>query len=479
MEVKLPLARIVVADRMREELGDVEELAISIRDNGLLQPVVVEMDEEAGDFKLRAGGRRFAAFTLLATNKVPSADPTFYYSIPVRVFDQMPEHQRLKIELEENLRRKGMTWQETVLGICRYHKAAKRAALLDHEDWSQTATGELLNMSQANVSVALMVGKRILAGDKKIAHAESLNDALKAIASAELDSAQAELMKRIEAKRAVVTAQTTLPKIPSSIIVLSNENKPETVEDKIQITKEQIASFYHQGDCRLLLPRISAAGVKINHIVCDPPYGIDMANLGSDSVERIEATHQVEDNIGMLEEFLQVSYDTIENDGFLCMWYDLDHHEKIHAWATKIGWRVQRWPLVWCKTTPCRNSQAQYNITKSTEVCYLMRRSEQSILRNKRSNNFIEAAAVNSGSHPFVKPDAIWGTLLDLVSSVGDTVVDPFAGEGSSLAASFKRKRNPVGIELDPVHIASGLSYIQEQVNRKSLLEGMMISAPL
>lgn len=482
----LPLDDILVEDRLRVDLGDVEELAESVRDNGLLQPLVVErwVDGETVKYSLRCGGRRYAALTLLRTNKVPNPNPSEYDKVSVRIYNEMPEHQRIVIEIEENLRRKDLGWLEKTVGIVRYHKASKRAALLNGEKWSQQMTGNLLNMDQASVSVAFTVYDAIQAGNEKVRDAESLTEALKVITSGELDAAQAEQMRRISLKRAeaaktaVSVGEDTVPRVSSIIVQSAERRSPDTVADKVQFSKEQIADFYHEGDCLSLIPRI-AAQQTINHIICDPPYGIDMDNLVMEGVERIAETHTVEGNLELIPAFLEVAYEAIAIDGFLCMWYDLDHHEKIHDWATKIGWKVQRWPLVWCKTSTCRNSAAQYNITKSTEVCYFFRRSTESIIKHKQSRNYIECASVGTSEHPFVKPDEVWGYCLDTVSLPNQTILDPFAGNGSCLAAAFKRGRLPIGCELDPKHIAGGLSYIQEKINKKSILDDILTEAPI
>lgn len=54
--LKVPIADIVVADRHRRDLGDIDALAQSIKDLGLLQPVVV-----TPDMRLVAGARRLEA----------------------------------------------------------------------------------------------------------------------------------------------------------------------------------------------------------------------------------------------------------------------------------------------------------------------------------------------------------------------------------------------------------------------------------
>jgi DNA modification methylase len=160
------------------------------------------------------------------------------------------------------------------------------------------------------------------------------------------------------------------------------------------------------------------------------------------------------------------------------MWYDLDHHEKIAGWAKEIGWKVQRWPIVWCKTSTCRNSAAQYNVTKSTEVCYMFRRSERSTIKTKKSTNYILAGTAATATHPFCKPFEVWEYLITAVSVEGQTIVDPFAGEGSALNAIFKLKREPIGIEIDEKHIASGLQYLQQELN-KNLNDDLLSEIPL
>lgn len=480
--LRVPLSSILVEDRLRTDLGDIAGLAESIQEHGLWHPVVVESTPGASlPYTLRAGGRRFAACTLLNSNGVPGWD-----TIPVTIFEEMPPYKRVIVELDENLKRKNMTWQEIVTGIVRYHKACKRAAALEDEKWTQEKTGDMLGMNQAKVSIAFKVWEEMEKKNERVLAAESLLEAFKVIASDRLDKGQAEQLRRIELKRKQVTAQPAVPasvvksevELPS-ILRVAQVEQPETVEDKMQVTKEQVASFYYVGNCLELLPKI-AEQHTINHIITDPPYGIDLANLTRkdmgrfEALERVADTHTVEGNLELIPAFLEVAFKCIAEDGFLCMWYDLDHHEKIAGWAGKIGWKVQRWPLVWCKTSPCLNNAAHCNITKATEFCYFFRRSEKSMIRQKQAKNFIDAPSCATSTHPFPKPHAVWRYLLETVSLPNQVVVDPFAGEGSMLAASFKEGRIPFGIELDERHVASGLSYVQEQINKKNLLDDLL-----
>ena len=63
---KLPISKIKVRNRYRKSLGDIAPLAASIKDVGLLHPIVVRPD-----CRLIAGERRLAACKRLGWTSVP------------------------------------------------------------------------------------------------------------------------------------------------------------------------------------------------------------------------------------------------------------------------------------------------------------------------------------------------------------------------------------------------------------------------
>ena len=97
----IPINSIIVEDRYRQDFGPIEDLASSIRENGLITPIAVE--SLPGDqFRLLAGERRLRACRSLNLE-----------TIEVRVYDTPLDDIRQKqIELEENIQRKDMTWLE-------------------------------------------------------------------------------------------------------------------------------------------------------------------------------------------------------------------------------------------------------------------------------------------------------------------------------------------------------------------------------
>ena len=477
------VADIIVGDRYRLDYNDLDELAESISTKGLMHPPVIDDQNN-----LIAGGRRLAAIKKLG-----------WLETPVTRFGTLSKADRTMLELEENLQRSDATWQETTLGIASYHRLAKAENNRKGEAWSQSATGRLLNLDQSSISNALLIAKELSKDSSRSNQfwkASSLTDAIKLKIAERHDEASKETYKRLNAKRALLDRNPALAKATVTITPRDStlegtrgftsssdsaeragiERDKQLVAPKETLTRDAISRFYYHGNSIDLIPQI-AKSTLINHIICDPPYGIDMENLASDT-SRVDETHVVKDNLQLWPEFLSTAFNHIAEDGFLCCWYDLDHHEKIAAWAKSIGWKVTRWPLVWCKTSPSQNQAAQYNITKATEVCYIMRRSEKSIIKNKQSRNFILADSETSATHPFVKPQPLWNYLLETVSIEQQTILDPFAGEGSSLVSSFKLNRIPLGIEIDDKHIANGIEFIHSRVNKPST-NAILSSLPL
>ena len=53
--------------------------------------------------------------------------------------------------------------------------------------------------------------------------------------------------------------------------------------------------------------------------------------------------------------------------------------------------------------------------------------------------------------------------LVQLASWPGQTVLDPFAGSGTTLRATRQLGRYGVGIELDPEHCRTAADYLAQQ----------------
>ncbi len=101
--MQIELSKIIIRHRIRQNLGDLSSLMESMRLHGLMNPVVINSNNE-----LIAGHRRTEAARRLG-----------WQSIEVRVVDKANEGELLEMEIDENTERKPLTSDELAEGYLR------------------------------------------------------------------------------------------------------------------------------------------------------------------------------------------------------------------------------------------------------------------------------------------------------------------------------------------------------------------------
>jgi ParB family chromosome partitioning protein len=111
-------------DQPRTAMGDLDDLVSSIRDKGVLEPILVrrlgDRDDEAEQGDLRFAGEVYRIIS--GERRYRAAQEAGLYDVPVIVFD-VSEEEALEIALVENLQRKDLTPFEEAQG---YHLLAIR-----------------------------------------------------------------------------------------------------------------------------------------------------------------------------------------------------------------------------------------------------------------------------------------------------------------------------------------------------------------
>lgn len=64
--------------------------------------------------------------------------------------------------------------------------------------------------------------------------------------------------------------------------------------------------------------------------------------------------------------------------------------------------------------------------------------------------------------HPAPFPLKLASRLIRMFSFVGDTVLDPFSGSGTTMLAAMNSDRNSIGIEIDPIYCRKSAIRIEE-----------------
>lgn len=501
----IPITAIIEGDRARKDYGDLSGLKASIQRIGTIHPPALsrrtanEATEEVAlamngfVYDLIAGGRRFRAIKELGFKELtygsmlnPSA-PGFLFR------EDVPQDELKEAELDENLYRLKPKWQEDCVLVHDVHKL-KRAK--EGTKWGQRQTAELLGPGYglSNVNLALKVAELLIARDPEIMACDSLMDANTLRIKRKEDAAVAELQRR--AFPAGTPTVVAIPAFSDTSSFLDTFNMDLGGADVVEGAAPANALGVLGGGTALLQaraatptlqpgPLVAAPPVVIplssmfalgdslddalpwvptNHIITDIPYGIDMDNLGKKQTADVVAEHEVEANIAMMPRFLRKAYESVLPHGFCVFFYDLDHHEKLQQWATDVGWKVQRWPLVWVKTHTCQNKAAQYNTTKNFEVAMVLRKDEHTVLRSQQPTSVWTgdgAAERKCYNNPFAKPFELWKWIYDMVAFPGQTVRDPYCGEMSACRAAANCGLIPYGNEISPAHYNRGLEHMK------------------
>lgn len=449
----LPLSSIIVKDRLRYEDDEIADLVDSIQrfggePSGLLQPILVDHENVLQD-----GFRRFTAVQRLGWN-----------SVPVHRREALSDSEYFEVELETNFRRKQFTWREIIHAVCKIHKIRAKQHALEGKLWTQGMTGELLGgYSDSYVSNCMQLDKIVDSSD--FDDCTGITDAVKLLYRRKEDEA----MKLLASKTNIVASSK-----PDLDALLGDDEEltetPEGAGASAPALHVPLSKMLFQGDSiRTILPSWPAECV--DHIICDPPYGIDMdmLNQGNDGhaykdITRVEGTHQVAENEELLDVMFPALFRVLKPTGYCICFCDIMQWQRLYDNALKAGFKVQRWPFVWCKTSQCMNQYAQSNFTKNIEIAIVCRKAEATLGRPIQTSYFACSREATQ-SNPFAKPFALWEFLINAVSLQGQTILDPFAGEGSSTVSCLKTFRKPLAIERDPTHFPYLIENVKQHFN--------------
>lgn len=455
------IADIIVGERLRKDYGDLSDLD-TIETVGLIQPIVLNRSGD-GRHELVAGGRRLSKLRTLEYQEVyhgvtcDPQKPGFVYR------EELPADVRREIELYENIGRKQMLWQERILAIAEIHQLKKTRAALDSEHWGLAETGAEVGMTYASVHYAVKVAERLKADkeqDGPFWKANGLTECLRLLYEEREDKAKRDI------------AQLTAKAIPVNLndlnaqIEVTEAAVAESIATGETINVPLSQMLFH-GPMEELIPQLGEGFA--DHIITDWPYAIDMDMLDQTAgqpdkirinIDRVKDEHDVEQNLAMYPEWIKWMYYILKPKGFCVVWYDNVHWNLIRHLAEQTGFRVQRWPLVWVKTSPCMNRAAAKNWTKATEFAIVLSKENATIVKPQPVNYWAGPRA-DTTSNLFAKPKGLWQWILEAFALQGDVIVDPFSGEASSLTAAIDFGCRVIGMELTEHHYNAGRHNVQ------------------
>lgn len=476
----LHIPEIKVIDRQRVDLGDIDSLVESIKRFGLIQPIVIDQDN-----RLVAGGRRLAACTKLGWN----------YIQVTRKESLDPAHLH-EMELEENIRRKAMSWTEECLGIYQIHRLRTDRGALAGESWGQRQTAEMLGIALGTINYNLIIARKLqaektLPEPKRRYHlCDSFAEAWRLNLRDVEDEVNAVLAER--AKTNINVGQTeqqskqtiAMVEAVSTPDLLAKEreryesNKLNTVpfddywKEKTTLADAarntlHLSNRFFLGDSIAYMH--SPDNVKrFNHIITDIPYAIDVEMMSQDfgglvNIDTIADEHDVSYNLQLIQDFFPAAFACTDDNAFVITWADQMLWQYMYANAIAAGFAVQRWPITWKKTNSCKNACANYNTTKDTEIAIICRKPRATIVKQPNTSVIVASneELKKLTGHPFAKPRECWTFLSELCSIRGQSILDPFAGRGSCALSLLPTDRHVYSCEMQVAHFNALLENVK------------------
>lgn len=208
------------------------------------------------------------------------------------------------------------------------------------------------------------------------------------------------------------------------------------------------------GDCRDLLP------IEADVCITDPPYAVDkngemLGQIASNYHDKGTHTRGYHDhNREKFEGLLTPAFDGIfrslpKGGTFFAFCGNRTFAQMVHI-AENVGFEMMD-IIVFRGGGSFAKSKSM--LMPRHELAMYMRRpgGVRHINPEKNITNFWELPKTKGESeHPTTKPQTWMERAVEVFSNPGDTILDPFAGSGSTLIAADNLGRDAVGIELIP-----------------------------
>lgn len=146
-------------------------------------------------------------------------------------------------------------------------------------------------------------------------------------------------------------------------------------------------------------------------------------------------------------EWLPDVYRVLKNGTHCYIMINSRNLKDLQVEAEKVGFKFQNL-LVWRKSNATPNKYYMQQL----EFILMLRKGAARNVNDMGVSNCLSCPNIigkGKDQHPTAKPIALMEVLIKQSSNVGDVVLDPFAGGGSTLIAAKRLERQYIGFEID------------------------------
>lgn len=422
----------IAPERQRTKVNEsqIAELAVSLKNKGQLHPVTlapmdfVRFPDSPTHLKylLIAGYRRLLATALL---KAPVINASLQEGLSLLEIEE--------IELDENLQREGLAWQDEVKAKARMVDLRK----------------QLYGDSIREVAEHVNESRGSLWEDQRLARAMKDNPEL--AKSKNKTSATSKL--RLITRREELERKAAEKSLPLSTHTGMDLSQRVFLGDCLEITK-------------------SWADGHVHCIITDPPYGI---NLDKGETKKGSSHPQIYDDdtydiMDMTARVAKEAFRLLEDNTHAYFWFDIKQYAKIFRCLSDAGFTVDKIPLIWVKPGPGQVNHPDSRWGSGYEAAFFCRKGKRPLLKQGQSNVLAHDPLPPAKKiHPVEKPTSLIRQLIETSTAPGEIILDFFGGSGSTAEAALQLQRDFRICEKDPAYHAGIMERLGGITNPKTL----------
>lgn len=431
-----PISAIIIREnRQRQEFDPeaLQELKNSIEDRGLFHPPVLRREDDglvlvAGERRLKAISEIFELGGEVRCNGLIFRDG----NVPFTDLGELSLLEAEECELDENLKRRDLTWQEHAAAVARLHAlrvTQKKEALAEEmdpvtgsgngdvpqqtiADTAEELTGRRDGSYQDQVRTEIIVAKHL--DNPLIANAKSPKEALKILKAEETRAKNIELAKTVGA---------------------SFDAASHTVLNM---------------DCLAYMRSPEAQG-KFDVILTDPPYGMGADQFGDAGGKMTGINHHYDDSLGswrkLMAEWCDLAFKVSKPQAHAYVFCDIDNFHQLKHFMEAAGWYVFRTPLILVKLNSGRVPLPECGPRRQYETILYAIKGKKPVTHIYP--DVLSVTGDDNLGHGAQKPVAAYQNLLQRSVRPGDHVLDSFAGSGTIIPACHTYKVFATAIEAD------------------------------
>jgi hypothetical protein len=316
------------------------------------------------------------------------------------------------IELEENIKRKNLSWQEECLSVHELYdiQSSLFEPTEDKKSWSREDTADILGYSHDYVDERLGI----------IEEAKKENSDI--MKSQDFSTAKNFVRKKFE-RSIAFQVLTEFGKVEQQSVINANFH-------------EWAATY---------------SGPKFNFLHCDFPYGINTDKRQQGNAVLMHGGY--DDSKDIYWNLLRVLCDNLNklctDSAHIMFWFSMHYYaDTLKFFAQHSDFKIDPFPLMWLKSDnsgiindPDRGPRRIY------ETCLFGSRGDRKIVQSV--SNAI-AKLTDRSDHMSIKPEPVLDHFFRMFVDESTAMLDPTCGSGTALrAAEARRAARVVGIDIN------------------------------